>query len=87
MVVCYCIIMMSGYGMIRGVINPETIGYIKEKAGHNIQPWTAIIQIAGWFFLCVAHCLAWLFLFIWHEEKVKKDQFFDFLNDSSPKEQ
>lgn len=47
--------LFTSYFLIRGIQDPEIIGYIKEYHGVVVQPGTLFLQIAGFLILGFAH--------------------------------
>jgi hypothetical protein len=54
--------MFTSYWLIRGIQNPDIIGFVKDHYENNIQPDTFILQVSGWLILFAGHICIIIYL-------------------------
>jgi len=52
----------TSYWLVRGLQDPEVIGFIKSPTGQIIQPDTFVLQMAGFLLLFFVHACIILYL-------------------------
>lgn len=60
--ILFSINIFTGHWLVRGLQNPEVIGFAKKQDGTTIQPDTAVLQISGWAILFFIHVAVFCFL-------------------------
>ena len=53
----------TSYWLIRGIQEPEKIGFVKDQHGALIQPDSIIMQITGWLLLLYLHAYILYYLY------------------------